>query len=283
MILEHKTIQLYGLPVFSWVTLTTPDEADVPLPAEACVAYLAEGDGQSIFMQESLYAHPGNVIISNCGRTVSNIIAHQEAGKVSTIIAHFHREQLQRIYQDAKPKLWKEIEKPVTQNVVQVEASNLVVKFFEGIGHFFDNQNAISEEILSLKIQELILLLLQSESSQNIRYIINSLFSDRVFTFTEMIDAYLLMPLSLQNYAQLTNKSLSSFKREFRRVYGTSPGVYMMSKRLERVAQLLATSETSITNIGYDCGFTSLEHLSRSFKSKYGVPPSRYRMNLSNK
>jgi len=281
MIIEHQTIKLYELPVFSWVTLTTPNEAGVPLPAEACIAYLTEGDGQSIFMQESLYANSGNVIISNCGRTVSNMIAHQEEGKVSTIIAHFHRKQLQRIYHNAKPKLWKEIEKPVTQNVVQVEASNLVVKFFEGIALFFDNRNVITEEILSLKIQELILLLLQSESSQNIRDIINSLFSDRVFTFTELVDAYLFTPLSIQQYAQLTNKSLSSFKREFKRVYGTSPGGYIINKRLEKVAQLLATSETSITNIGYDCGFTSLEHLSRSFKSKYGMPPSKYRKNLS--
>ncbi|MEM6813058.1 MAG: AraC family transcriptional regulator [Bacteroidota bacterium] len=281
MILEHKDIELFGKPIFSWVVLTTPNETDVPLPSEACVAYISEGNGQSLFVQEGVDATPGNVIVSVCGRTVGHMIAKQEPGKMSAIIAHFHQEQLQKIYKNSKPKLWNELEKPVTKFTVQQAATNLIVGFFEGIGNIFKNQEAITEDILCLKVQELILLLLQSESSPEIQLIINSLFSDRIFTFKETVDAYLFTPLSIQSLAVLTNKSLSSFKREFKRVYRTTPGAYIIDKRLERVAQLLSSSDDSITNIGYDCGFSSLEHLSRSFKSKYGVPPSKFRLDLT--
>ncbi|MGB5818203.1 MAG: helix-turn-helix transcriptional regulator [Saonia sp.] len=283
MIIEHKTIELYGKPIFSWVTLTTPNEIDVPLPSDACVAYISDGDGQSLFAQEAIAANPGNVIVSICGRTVGHMIAKQEEGRVSTMIAHFHTEQLQEIYRDSKPKLWKELEKPITKFVVQDAATKLIVSYFEGIRQFFDHQMAITEEILSLKIQELILLLLQSESSPEIRCIINSLFSDRVFTFREVIDTYISMPISIEGLAHLTNKSLSSFKREFKRIYATTPGAYIITKRLEKVAEQLVTSDKSITNICYDCGFASLAHLSRSFKGKYGMSPTAYRMNLSDK
>ena len=281
MILAHNTLHLYKKPLFSWVTLTTPHETEIQLPSEACVAYIIDGDNQNLFVSEGLFAQPGNVIVSVCGRSVGNMIAQQETGKVSAIIAHFHKEQLQKIYKDSKPKLWKELEKPVIKFTTQQSATNLIIGYFEGIKRLFKNKEAATDEILRLKIQELILLLLQSQNSKDIRYIISSLFSDRVFTFKEVIDAYLYIPMSLDGLAQLANMSISTFKREFKKVYDTSPGAYILQKRLERVAHLLITSENSITNIGYDCGFTSLEHLSRSFKSKFGVAPSVYRMNLT--
>ncbi len=278
MILEHRDIILFGKPIFSWVVLTTPNETDVPLPSEACVAYIMEGDGHSLFAQEDLIAKPGSIIVSVCGRTVGHMIAQQEPGKVTAVIAHFHKEQLKKVYKGAKPKLWNELEKPVTKFTVQQAATNLLVGFFEGLANVFKNQEALTEGILALKIQELILLLLQSESSPDIRLLINSLFSQRVFSFKETVDAYLFTPVSIPNLAFLTNRSLSSFKREFKRVYQTTPGSYIINKRLERVAQLLTTSDETVTDIGYDCGFNSLEHLSRSFKTKYGVPPSQFRM-----
>jgi len=281
MIQEHQTIELYGLPVFSLVTLITPHPVDIPLPAEACVAFVSKGDGHNLFLQNTITANPGSIIVSTCGRTVGHMVAKQEAGKISTIIAHFHHEQLENIYKNSKPKLWKELEKPVAKFVVQEAASNLILKYFESIGSFFSNKDAITDEILALKIQELILLLLQSESSMEIRLIVNSLFSNKEFTFKELVDTYIFMPFSIEGLASLTNMSVSTFKREFTKVYKTTPGAYILDKRLEKVAEELIMSDDLIMNIGYDCGFVSNAHLSRSFKSKYGLTPSKFRSKFS--
>jgi len=194
---------------------------------------------------------------------------------------HFHIDHLEDIYKESKPILWKEIEKPITTFVTQEAASNLIVQYFKGIEHFFNNVEAVSEDILALKLQELILLLLQSGSSQDIRTIINSLFSKRVFSFKEVVDTYVYMPISIEGLAHLTNKSLSSFKREFKRIYKATPGAYIIDKRLERVAEELITSDLPVQTIGYDCGFSSSAHLSRVFKKKYEVSPSEFRLNFS--
>nr|WP_246164386.1 AraC family transcriptional regulator [Xanthovirga aplysinae] len=108
-----------------------------------------------------------------------------------------------------------------------------------------------------------------------------SLFSERTFSFKEVIDANICHPRSIEELAQLTNHSLSSFKREFKKIYNATPAVYILDKRAEKVAELLKLSDESISSIGYHCGFTSPSHLSRVFKNKYGVTPKEFRLSLS--
>ena len=78
----------------------------------------------------------------------------------------------------------------------------------------------------------------------------------------------------------LTNQSVSSFKRTFKKHYNSTPGAYLMHKRTEKVAQRLAMSDEPVSSIGYDCGFSSPAHLSRAFKQRYGVSPTQYRERL---
>lgn len=283
MILSHETIELEGQTLFTWVKMKTPNETVVPIPSEACFAYIVDGDNQSLASQPEIKAESGRVILSLCGRTVGRMLAEQEAGEVSSIVVHFSRDILRKVYEDSKPPLWKELEAPVTTYIVQNAATELVKQYFDGLIHLFNNKAAVSDEILKLKLKEIILLLLQTENSKHVTSIMRSLFSERTFTFKEVIDAHICTPASVEDLAALTNNSLSSFKREFKKIYNATPGVYIIDKRIEKVAELLEVSDDSISNIGYECGFQSPAHLSRVFKSKYGLTPSNYRLNLSGK
>jgi AraC-like DNA-binding protein len=77
--------------------------------------------------------------------------------------------------------------------------------------------------------------------------------------------------------------SLSTFKRHFKSIFQTSPNEYFFEKRLENSKKLLATSEQSIDDIAMLSGFKTTAHFSRKFKEKYGIPPSHYKMTLSDK
>lgn len=276
---QHRTISLFGQPIFTWITMKTPSQGAIQLPSEACFAYILDGDSQCLLHEEDIKAIPGKVILSLCGYTMSNMISKYEAeeGVVSTIVVHFQRDILKRIYENEKPPGWKELDAPVTKYIVQDAATELVKQYFHGIAHMFDNSQAANEDILILKLKEIILLLLQTKSSNQVLQIMKSLFSERTFSFKEIIEAHVCEPVSVETLAALTNCSVTSFKKEFKKIYNTTPGAYITEKRTEKVARLLSYSEESISNIGYQCGFTSPAHLSRVFKSKYGVPPSEYR------
>ena len=281
MIIQHQTIELFHQPLFTWVSMRTPMEGSVPLPSEACFAYIMEGDNQMLVEEHDLRAKPGQVILSLCGHTVGEMLSEQEEGQLSTLVVHFHKEQLRRVYENGKPPLWKELDSPVSEYLVQTAASKLVSQYFTGIVHLFQHREAVTEDILVLKLKEIILLLLQTGNAPAVQKIVASLFSERSFSFREIVDAHITKPISIEQLAQLTNHSLSAFKREFKKIYDTTPGVYIIDKRIEKVANMLTLSDESISQIGYECGFTSPAHLSRVFKTKYGMTPSEYRQSLS--
>lgn len=279
MIIKYNSIDLFGKPLFTWFTMKTPMEQAVPLPSAACFAYIMDGDNQYLLEEENIKAEPGKVILSLCGTRVGHVLSKQREGEgmVSAIVVHFQKDVLLKVYENSKPPHWKELEKPVVKQIVQEAASELVKHYFQGLVHLFNNIEAVSEDILILKLKEIILLLLQTKELEQITQIMRSLFSERTFSLKEIVEANLCEPLTIGHLASLTNHSLTSFKKEFKRIYNTTPGVYIIEKRTEKVADLLKYSDENISGIGYQCGFTSPAHLSRVFKSKYGVTPSEYR------
>ena len=77
---------------------------------------------------------------------------------------HFHPEMLKKAYGDSLPSFLK---KPIddSQNfMVHVKASELVKKYIEGVLFYVENEQLVTEEILVLKLKEIILLLLQTDN-----------------------------------------------------------------------------------------------------------------------
>ncbi len=129
-------------------------------------------------------------------------------------------------------------------------------------------------------MHDIIVLLLNTENALIIKDIMSSLFTKRSFKFKEVIETHICSGISISDLSQLTNKSLSAFKKEFYNVYQDTPGHYIMNRKLEKVAELLLVSDDSVQDIAFNCGFKSTSHLSRSFKDKYHITPSKYRNGL---
>ncbi len=271
----------HGIPVFTKISIETPLNEDLDLPSGACYLHIDDGDGHSLAISPVLSATPGTTILSTCGLTVGSIISENLNGFMTTTIVHFNKELLQESFENEKPELWEELNSPINEYVVQQAANQLVSSYFKSLEPLFRNKAAISFQLLKLKLKEITLLLLQSENSESVRKIIKSLFSERTFSFKEMVDAHLYTRATVENLAQLTGTSLSTFKRKFKEIYNASPGQYVLEHRLEKVAEQIRITDDPISQIGYQLGFESPEHLSRSFKKQFGIPPSAYRMNQS--
>lgn len=226
-------ITLYDKPLFSWYEISTPIEKELSLPSESCFAYILEGVNQDV-TKSGFLATKGTVILSLCGKTVGRSFSTIETGYISTIVVHFNQDVLQKVFDGEKPKFWKELDYPLKKDSFQEDATALVKAYFLSIAKFFYHKNALSEEILAVKLKEIILLLLQSEESSSLNLIIRRLFSDKTFSFREVIDANLYEPLDLQRLAAMTNNSMASFKRKFNKVYDSTPAKYITQKSWKR-------------------------------------------------
>jgi AraC-like DNA-binding protein len=93
----------------------------------------------------------------------------------------------------------------------------------------------------------------------------------------DLADARYFEPLGVDELASAAGLSRAHFSREFRRAFGESPHAYLLTRRLERAASLLRTTDRSVADICFSVGLRSLGSFTTSFTRTYGAPPTAYR------
>jgi AraC-like DNA-binding protein len=93
----------------------------------------------------------------------------------------------------------------------------------------------------------------------------------------DLADARYAQPLDVGDLARAAGLSKAHFSREFKRAFGESPHGYLLTRRLERAAALLRTTDRSIADICFSVGLTSVGSFTSSFTRTYGVSPNAYR------
>jgi AraC-like DNA-binding protein len=93
----------------------------------------------------------------------------------------------------------------------------------------------------------------------------------------DLADARYFEALSVDDLAQAAGLSRAHFSREFRRAFGESPHSYLLTRRLERAAALLRTTDHSVAEICLDVGLRSLGSFTTSFTRTYEMSPTAYR------
>src|SRR5215216_1947976 len=93
----------------------------------------------------------------------------------------------------------------------------------------------------------------------------------------DLADARYFEPLDVDDLARAAGLSRAHFSREFRRAFGESPHGYLLTRRLERAAALLRSTDRSVADICLDVGLVSVGSFTTSFTRHYGVSPTGYR------
>jgi len=93
----------------------------------------------------------------------------------------------------------------------------------------------------------------------------------------DLADARYFEPLGVDDLASAAGLSRAHFSREFRRVFGESPHAYLLTRRLERAAALLRTTDNSVAEICLAVGLQSIGSFTTSFGRAYGQSPTAYR------
>jgi AraC-like DNA-binding protein len=93
----------------------------------------------------------------------------------------------------------------------------------------------------------------------------------------DLADGRYFDPLSVDDLARAAGLSRAHFSREFRRAFGESPHSYLLTRRLERAAALLRTTDRSVAEICFAVGLQSVGSFTSSFTRTYGVSPTVYR------
>jgi transcriptional regulator GlxA family with amidase domain len=93
----------------------------------------------------------------------------------------------------------------------------------------------------------------------------------------DLADARYAEPLGVADMARAAGLSRAHFSREFRRAFGESPRAYLLTRRLERAAALLRTTDRSVADVCFSVGLQSVGSFTTSFTRTFGASPTAYR------
>jgi AraC-like DNA-binding protein len=93
----------------------------------------------------------------------------------------------------------------------------------------------------------------------------------------DVADARYVEPLDVEDLAGAAGLSRAHFSREFRRAFGESPHAYLLTRRLERAAALLRSTDRTVADICFSVGLKSVGSFTTSFTRAYGRSPTAYR------
>ncbi len=280
MVLSHNHFDLLDKPVLERVVFQPPLKADATMHDEACFLYAV--NGESILFgeteTESLCTQEG--VLMKCGSYLNKWSGNAANKPFEAIAVHFYPEVLRFIYGNQLPEFLRPGKGTANKSINKLQADAILEKYIESLIFYFENPDLISQELIILKVKEIILLLINSGISANIKSILQDLFNPQESEFKSIIESHLYHDLSLEELAILSNLSLSSFKRRFTEVYADSPGKYIKRRRLNHAAELLKKTSQRIADIAFSCGFNDPAHFTKCFHLQYGCSPSVFRKNL---
>ena len=189
------------------------------------------------------------IICSQNNYSFEKIILELSSKGSSPVFFYDHKEQSSAIIN----ALFKEIRDAYMLKKAGYELfikSRLIEIFYWISSHLSEDKKAEAAEAMTV-----------AEIKRSLIYIHNNFYRD----------------LSLKELSEHINLSSGQFDRTFKKIVGISPFSYLIGYRIQKGAELLKSTNKSITEIAIEVGFSNFSYFSKCFRNRMGITPSGYR------
>lgn len=168
------------------------------------------------------------------------------------------------------------------ESVISLANDELVDVFFRSMLALFDSGREPDPSLIEVKFRELVLTLAgNTYNAELISYFCSLLHEPQAVSLQRVMEENYCYNLKLEEFAQLGNRSLSTFKRDFSKIFHISPSKWLMEKRLHHSFQLLTNTDKTVTEAAFESGFESRSHFSRAFRNRFGETPRNRKKSIT--
>jgi AraC-like DNA-binding protein len=198
--------------------------------------------------------------------------------KINTIIIHMHRDLLkelldnghdhkllQTIVTTSQPFLYEEI---CSAEILQTASEIMAAGTHPVLQHFYHRVKA--EHMICLFLHELL------KRKTGTDYPVNIADLKIIYAMREGLINDLTVSPDLTSLAAAAHMSVSKINRVFKQVFGTTICNYHQRMRMNKAAELIKDKKYSITDAGYELGFSNLSHFTRIFAKHMGMKPKKF-------
>lgn len=144
--------------------------------------------------------------------------------------------------------------------------------YFDSLLPYYKTPKALTKQLAEIKTMEAIALILQHDGG--LQSFLFDFHEPHKIDLMAFMNRNFMYNVNMNRFATLTGRSLATFKRDFQKLFGTSPEKWLLHKRLEHAHYLLTTKKQKPSDVYLEVGFENLSHFSTSFKQAYGFNPS---------
>ena len=238
---------------------------------EHAVIFVLEGEKKFVSATQTIHVRKGNIVFIRRGYYVM-----QETIDTNyRSLVFFFNEKLLKEFVGQHLELFENtfLRNEENSTLLVFEITESLDKFTESIFPYFTLETQYLNHFLRLKLQELLLHILEIDASGQFKSILFSLYKGEKIDLEYLMQSYYLKLLSLEELSRLSGRSLSAFKRDFQEKFDASPAHWIKNKRLEYASLQLENTHKNVSEISVEIGYESISHFIKAFKEKFGKTP----------
>ncbi len=187
-----------------------------------------------------------------------------------TVVMHLSMERLKKFYEKIDTA---GIKKPPTQKIWTFNNHPLLESCLASLIPYFDVAGEFPENLVSLKIEEAISILRFIDPG--VDSVLANFAAPGKIDLISFMQRNFMFNMPMEKLGYLTGRSLSTFNRDFKKLFNVTPQKWLTDKRLELAYYQLAEKQKKPTEVYLEVGFEDLSHFSFTFKKKYGISPNQ--------
>lgn len=247
------------------------------------LGYVLSGEKHFVTSEQRSICRKGDLFFIPIGNhNIENIIS-SDSGYYEQVALTFSSDQLSKVIMPLNLSLSRNKEcreHTYSPSPTVSRAEPITREVFESISQYYNlggfNNNTQSEMI---NLTNLLHTILEYEQESVKCCIINSIDQEQA-AFEKVIVENIFADKRIEELAHEAHRSLTSFKKEFKRLFGDSPHRWFLQQRMNSAKMMLATTDDSISHISSLCTFNNTSHFIKLYKCYFGMTPAQHRKSL---
>ena len=241
-----------------------------------CLIRILSGEIRIVSSDTNRIFTKGNTFFLPRRQLITTIKKDKDNEKFKCVLIILRKDQLKKYYTQYPANR----STAHSQTIKSYENHPLLESYFSSLPPYFEIFGELPDHLISLKIDEAVTILRTIDV--NIDADLADFTEQGKIDLEEFMERNYMFNMPLEKFGYLTGRSLTTFKRDFHKIYGTTPQRWLTKKRLKLAYYLISKDSKKPAEIYRDAGFENLSHFSNAFKKQFGFAPNTYFKNYFN-
>ena len=245
-------------------------------------SFLLRGSKSVQYAGKKVTINPNQFFLLSAGNCLMSEKTAAPDDQYQSILFFFDNELLTDFFirhpMSAAPVKGKLVDEPF----LVFEKDAFLTNFIDSLGLILSSGQSLSYELQRIKLEELLVYISGCYPEVVSRLHSYSYNSDKDLLVRQAVTANIYSVITVEELAFVCNMTLSTFKRHFAKLYGTSPNKWLFEQRMHKAAQMLREGSANASEIYMELGYENLSSFIKAFKQVHGTTPKQYQLSNLN-